>query len=655
MRRRPYTFKKVRLPITETVPQRMRSRIPALSDEIVHSIRSSSPAAGKDGLEHFTFATFWNEVISLACAFKAIGIKRGQHVGIISDNRREWMKIDLALLSLGAIDVPRGSDTTVDEISYILAHAECGTVFAENARIADLILSRKGVLKGLSRLVLIDDERGKIEAVSSGIEILTLSELLGKGKAASPAERSAIDREIDAGKPDDVATMIYTSGTTGEPKGVILPHKSFIFQIENIYNYIHVHPWDVCISVLPVWHSYERAVEYVLYERGLSVVYSKPVGSILIQDMAVFRPTILPTVPRLMEAVMQGVYRNVNQKGGISKVLFNFFIRAGGSYAYCRNLMRGWLPAFQPRIRFLDAVLGALGAFFLYGWKLLGYLLVFKKIHAKFGGRFCMAVVGGGALPKNVDDFYQAIGITCLEGYGLTETGPILAVREQHRPVVGTIGPIFKDVQWEVRSIEDGKTVLGPGQKGILYVKSLQNMYGYYKKDDETAKVLNDGWLNTGDITMFTHGKSPCIKILGRIKDTIVLRGGKNIEPDPMEQKLNAHPEILQSMIVGQDQKFLGALLVPAQENLEAWAASAGIKAASYADLLMDPKVVQHVEDVVHDIISVKNGFHTYERVFKVALLEKPFEVGEFMTQTLKIKRHVVSQAFAERIASLFD
>jgi long-chain acyl-CoA synthetase len=449
--------------------------------------------------------------------------------------------------------------------------------------------------------------------------------------------------------------MIYTSGTTGEPKGVILPHKSFIFQIDNVYNYIHVHPWDVCISVLPVWHSYERAVEYVLYERGLSVVYSKPIGSILIQDMAVFRPTILPTVPRLMEAVMQGVYRNVNQKGGISKVLFNFFIAVGGSFAYCRNLMRGWLPAFKPRVRFLDAILGALGAFFLYGWKLLGFLLVFKKIHAKFGGRFNMAVVGGGALPKNVDDFYQAIGITCLEGYGLTETGPILAVREQHRPVVGTIGPIFKDVEWEVRAVEDGKTVLGPGQKGVLYVKSLQNMYGYYKKDDETAKVLKDGWLNTGDLTMFTYGKSPCIKILGRIKDTIVLRGGKNIEPDPMEQKLNAHSEILQSMVVGQDQKFLGALIVPAQENLQAWADSAGIKAASYAELLKDPKVVQHVEDVVHDIVSVKNGFHTYERVFKVGLLEKPFEVGDFMTQTLKIKRHVVSQAFAERIAALFD
>ncbi len=648
--KRTHTFKQVKLPITETVPQRMRSRIPILAKEIVHSVRT------QDGsVRHFTYASFWDEVVSLACALKSIGVKRGDRIGIISDNRREWMKIDLAVLSLGAADVPRGSDTTVDEISYILAHAECAQVFAENARIAGLILSRKADLEKLSRIILIEDEKEKIGSVASGVEILTLAELASRGSLSSAEERAAIDREIDAGKPDDVATLIYTSGTTGEPKGVILPHKSFIFQVENIYNYLHVHPWDVCISVLPVWHSYERAVEYIIYERGLSIVYSKPVGSILLQDMATFRPTILPTVPRLMEAVMQGVYRNINQTGGIKKALFNFFIKVGGSFAHCRNLVRGWIPAFTPRSRFLDVMGGSLGVFFLFGWKLLGHLLVFKKIHEKFGGRFCIAVVGGGAMPKNVDDFYQAIGITCVEGYGLTETGPILAVREQHRPVVGTIGPIFPDVQWEIRSVEDGVTALGPGEKGVLFIKSVQNMYGYYKKEEETAKVLKDGWLNTGDLAMYAFGKRRFIKILGRIKDTIVLRGGKNIEPEPMEQKLNAHPEIFQSMIVGQDQKFLGALVVPAKENLEAWAAREGVKAEDYASLLRMPETVKHLEDVVHDIISVKNGFHSYERVFKIALLEKPFEVGDYMTQTLKIKRHVVSQALADVIASLFS
>jgi long-chain acyl-CoA synthetase len=648
--KRPYTFKEVKLPITETVPQRMRTRVPVLAAETIHTIR-----AKEGGLKSFTYKEFWDEVVSLAAALMAIGVKRDDRIGIISDNRREWMKIDLAILSLGAADVPRGSDTAADEIMYILNHSGCRMVFAENKRIAEAIFSRRGELSELKRLVVIDSSAGMPENAPAGIEVLDFAELERRGAAVSATERAKVDAEIDKGKPDDVATLIYTSGTTGEPKGVILPHKSFVFQIDNVYNYLHVHPWDTCISVLPVWHSYERAVEYILYERGLTVVYSKPVGSVLIEDMATFKPTILPTVPRLMEAVMQGVYRNVNNKGGISKVLFNFFIKIGGAYAYCRNLMRGWIPMFAPRSRALDALTGALGAFALWGWKTLGFLLVFKKIHAKFGGRFCVAVVGGGALPKNVDDFYQAIGINCLEGFGLTETGPILAVREQHNPVVGTIGPIFPDVKFEVRSIEDRVTPLGPGQKGILYIKSLQNMYGYHKKEAETAKVLKDGWLDTGDLAMYSFGKKPYVKILGRIKDTIVLRGGKNIEPEPMEQKLNANPLILQSMVVGQDQKFLGALVVPNKENAMAWAAGAGIKADSYEALLALPEVHKHFLSIVQDIVSLKNGFKTYERVFKIALLEKPFETGDELTQTLKIKRHVVTERYSQRIAALFE
>ncbi len=648
--KRPYTFKPVKLPITETMPQRMRSRIPILADYAIHSYRD------KDGkVVHDSYRKFWDETMSLAVALRGLGVKRGDRIGIISDNRREWIRIDMAILSLGAVDVPRGSDTTPDEIAYILRHAECGMVFAENPRIADLIVSRRAELKGLSRIVLIEGASESMKEDRAGIDVQSYAGLLAKGAAAGASERAAVDAEIDAGKPDDVATMIYTSGTTGEPKGVILPHKSFVFQVENIYNYLHVHPWDVCMSVLPVWHSYERACEYVLYERGLSVVHSRPIGSVLIEDMAVFKPTILPTVPRLMEAVMQGVFRSVNQGSAVKKSLFYFFLKVGGAYAHCRNMARGWLPAFKPRSRFLDAVLGGLGVFCLWGWKTVGHLLVFKKIHAKFGGRFCMAIVGGGALPKNVDEFYQAIGIKCLEGYGLTETGPILAVREQHRPVVGTIGPIFPDVQFEVRSTEDLRTALGPGQKGVLFIKSIQNMYGYYKKDEETAKVLNDGWLNTGDLAMYTFGPRRFVKIMGRIKDTIVLRGGKNIEPEPMELKLNAHPLILQSMIVGQDQKFLGALIVPNQDNLRDWAKSAGLSFSSYAELLSLAETQKRIQEIVHEIISVKNGFHSYERVFKIALVEKPFEVGQELTQTLKIKRHVVSQLYADRIAALFS
>lgn len=644
--KREHTFRPVRLPVVETIPQRIRSRSKDFADLPVQTYKR------EDGsLASHRYSDFWRDAVSLAVALKGLGVRRGDHVGIISDNRREWLRIDLAILSLGAMDVPRGSDTTEDEIAYILNHADCALVFAENAKMAGRILARS--LEKVKTVVVIDSASKAENIAKPGVEILYYADLVSRGEAASEADRKAIDADIDEGRGDDPATLIYTSGTTGEPKGVILPHRSFIFQVDNIYNYLHIHSSDVAMTVLPVWHSYERAVEYIIIDRGLSIVYSRPVGSILLDDMATYRPTILPAVPRLMEAVMQGVYRNVNKSGGLKKALFNFFIAVGGAYAKSRNRMRGWEPAFKPRLRALQAAVGAVGTFLLLFWKALGHLLVFSAIHKKFGGRFCMVIVGGGALPKNVDDFFQAIGITCLEGYGLTETGPILAVRQQHTPVAGTIGPIFPDVQYEIRD-ESGKA-LGPGRKGVLYVKSIQNMLGYYKKDQETAKVLSGGWLDTGDIAMFSYGQVPYVKILGRMKDTIVLRGGKNVEPEPIEQKLNAHPLILQSMIVGQDQKFLGALVIPQQDAMTEWAKQSGLSFQSYADLLKLPECSKHLDGVVQDIVSKRNGFKSYERIFKIALIEKAFEPNVEMTQTLKIKRHVVNDRYASVIRGLYE
>jgi long-chain acyl-CoA synthetase len=645
--KRPYTFKTVELPVKDTIPQRIRKNLSQLADYPMQKWNDGGQPRS------CTYHEYWDDVISLAAALKKQGVRRDQHIGIISDNRREWLRIDLATLSLGAIDVPRGSDTTEDEIIYILNHADCEIVFAENAKIAKKILSRQADIKTLKRLILIADER-EAELPAGNVKVEYYADYLAAGRAASQQERAAIDADIDQGKPTDVATIIYTSGTTGEPKGVLLPHASFIFQLDNIYNYLHVHHWDTAITVLPVWHSYERAVEYIIIERGLSLVYSKPVGSIMLDDMALFQPTVLPAVPRLMESVMQGINRAINKKGGATKVIFRCAIKIGGAFAHCRNLLRGWVPQLKPRVRALDVALGLLGVILLSPWELLSYLLVFKSLHQKFGGKLAIVIVGGGALPKNVDEFYQAIGVKCLEGYGLTETGPILTVRLMHAPVVGTIGPIFSTAQSEIRD-ENGK-VLGPGQRGTLFIKSPQNMLGYYKKDEETKKVLDDkGWLNTGDLAMYTYGKVPYVKILGRIKDTIVLRGGKNVEPEPIEQKLNSQNLVEQSVVVGQDQKFLGALIVPNRETLNVWAKAQGLDASNYSDLLKTKEVSDLYHEMAHSLISKKNGFKNYEFIFRVALVEKSFKVGEEITQSLKLKRYVIQDKYADTIKGLFD
>lgn len=645
--KRAKTFKPVQLPITETLPMRIRRRSLEGASFPFQKWRDTAGQPCNN-----TYGDFWAETVDLSISLKRMGIKRNEHVGIICDNRPEWLRIDMAILSLGAIDVPRGSDTTENEIVYILNHADCQLVFAENEAITERILSRRAELPSLTRICVIQTAPGFSPSQDGDLQIIGYADLLRDGNAASLMERQAIDQEIDLGKSDDVATLIYTSGTTGEPKGVLLPHKSFIFQVDNIYNYLHLHHDDVALAVLPVWHSYERAVEYIILDRNLSIVYSRPLSHILMADLATFKPTIMPAVPRLMESVMQGVYRNVNKSGAVKKALFNFFIAIGGANAHCRNLMHGWLPEFRRRARVLESVIGFIGMCILWVWNFLGYQLVFKAIHKKLGGRFLAAIVGGGAMPKNVDDFFQAIGVGALEGYGLTETGPILAVRPMHKPVLGTIGPIFPDAAFEVRD-ETGKP-LGPGEKGILFVKSIQNMYGYYKKEEETAKVLKDGWLNTGDLAMYSYGDPPFVKILGRIKDTIVLRGGKNVEPEPIEQKLNTNEYIAQSMVVGQDQKFLAALIIPQEEALKEWAQKNRIDFADYPSLVGCEASRKFILELAHDLISKKNGFKPFEQVFRVALIHKQFEVGKELTQSLKLKRHVVNELYAAEIERLF-
>jgi len=237
-----------------------------------------------------------------------------------------------------------------------------------------------------------------------------------------------------------------------------------------------------------------------------------------------------------------------------------------------------------------------------------------------------------------------------LEGYGLTETGPILSVRLQKNPVAGTVGPLLPDIEFRLLG-EDGKE-LPPGEKGVLYVKSEQVMLGYYKRPDETEKVLKDGWLNTGDIALYTHPRE--FKILGRVKETIVLMGGENVEPVPLEEKLAQSPYIEQAMVVGQDKKFLGALIIPNYENLTDYASGKGLAFKEKEELIAKQEILELVQSEIQSLINQKNGFKAFERIFRFALLPKPFEVGTEITQSLKIKRNVVNELYKDKIESLF-
>lgn len=612
----------------------------------------------KDTKGEWTSLTF-REFAALYECFGAgmleFGVKRGDHVGVISENCKEWLIANLGMLGIGAADVPRGSDTMPDEARFILHHADCAISLAENAEQLKKILSRKKDLALLKTIIVIDEEfrPEDFKELTEGVQITTYRHIMELGKKRLAADPQAWRREMEKGTPEELATIIYTSGTTGEPKGVMLTHANFLHNIRTIPNAIHVGPTDIFLSVLPVWHSFERMIDNFALSQGTALAYSKPIAKILLADMAVVRPTIMASVPRIWEGVRAAIYRNVNEEGGIKKALFQFFLAIGKAHATATTLVRGLYPQFTRRYQILDFLLGILPFILLFPLKALGDLLVFSKIKARLGGRFRFTVSGAGALPPYVDSFFGAAGVLLLEGYGLTETTPVVSVRLQDHPVPGTIGPVLAEMQVKLLDPETGREV-GPGKKGVIHLKGPNVMKGYYKRPDKTAEVLSsDGWLNTGDLGMITFKGE--LKIIGRTKETIVLLGGENVEPVPIEDTILESEYIDQVMVVGQDQKFLAALVVPNDEALERYAKEQEIGWTDRTDLMDNPQIIERISDEINSRINAKRGFREFERVFRFKLLPKHFQIGVELSAKQSVKRNVIAEIYKKEIVGLFE
>ena len=601
-----------------------------------------------------SFPALLSEVAAVAAGLAANGVARGDHVGLICDTRKEWLLVDQALLGLGAVDVPRGSDSTADEIAYILDHADCKTTCVENAAQLAKLTGIKERLPQLGCAIVLDaaelDSAGRAAAKAQGLQVLTLDEVVRAGGEADKAE-SVFRAEAAQGKPEDLATIIYTSGTTGEPKGVMLTHRNFVYQIDAIPDSVAIGPDDLLLSVLPVWHSYERIIEYAALFSGAGIAYSKPIREVMLADLAAANPTFFPTVPRIWEGVRAGVYRNVEAEGGVKAALFKFFIAVGAAHSGLQRRLQGRNASFTVRPRALDVLTAVLPLALLTPLALLGKVLVFSKITARLGTRFKAGISGAGALPGYVDDFFAAAGILVLEGYGLTEAAPVVSVRKLDHPVSGTVGPPITGTEVKVLK-EDGSRAL-PGERGVIHARGPQIMKGYYKRPGDTAAVLTaDGWLDTGDIgTLTVNGE---IRITGRAKDTVVLLGGENVEPEPIEDLVRQSEYIEHVMVVGQDQRFLGALVVPNVETVAPYAAEHGVSGGDLAALAASPEVQRLIQEEVQSRVNARNGFKSYERIARIALLDQPFAVGDQLTHTLKMRRHVISAQHEQRIADLF-
>jgi long-chain acyl-CoA synthetase len=637
--------------------------------------QDKAPPEGGERFKPKSYRQFYDEVRYAAGGLLELGVKRGDHVGIVADNRQEWLVADFGILSLGAADVPRGGDATVQELDYILGTTDCGVVFAENQKQAAKLLSIRGGkagigsaagsgsssgsgeggagLSALNTLITFDPVSGETEAEAEalGVRVLYFPSLLALGQKHEALKPGDVEAEMDRGETGDLATIIFTSGTTGEPKGVMLSHGNFLFQLPAFAPIFDLKPGDIWLSVLPVWHVYERCIEYVIFFFKNGIAYSKPIASVLMADFQAVRPQWMVSVPRVWESIMDGINRNIRQMGGLEKKAFDLCVSYGRMYRYVADLTFGLLPNFHGRIRVLDAVTGFIPWLLLLPGYGVAAALVFRRIRERLGGRFKAGMSGGGTLPAKVDHFFNAVGIRLQEGYGLTETAPLVSVRRWRASRRGTIGQVLLDT--EVRIIDQKGRTLPPGRNGLICVRGGQVMKGYYQKPEATAAVLSpDGWLNTGDIGMLTHDNE--LRITGRAKDTIVLRGGENVEPVPIEIKLRESGYINQCAVVGQDQKYLAALIVPVQAAVMAFAEENSIPIVDYELLLQQPEINELIANEVADLVGPRTGFKPFERVFKFKLLSGSFEAGRELSGKQELMRHRIQALYAREIHGLY-
>lgn len=639
----------------KNIPIMFREKVKKIPNHTLQEVKNKSGV-----FVRYSYSQVYQHVIEMANTLKKLGIKKGENVGIMSDNRREWLITDFALLSLGAVDVPRGCDSMGVEMRFILNFAECKVCFFENGRQLEKVLEKVDEVPLLKTAILFDypDEKTVEKAKSLGIEVINYHFLESEGVSITKEEWLKIEEEMESIEPSDTATIIFTSGTTGLPKGVQLTHDNYIAECEVAHSVLGLmQPGDIWLTVLPIWHSFERAFCYMVVALEGGFAYSKPIASVMLQDMNLVQPQWMNVVPRLFEAVAQGLFREVKKQEKMQQLVFNTFIGIGKVYYKMKERVLGLRCRYKWYPRFLDVLWGIVPFILFWPGHIVGEFVLYRKIRARFGGNFRAVISGGGALQPETEAFYHAIGFNLLEGYGMTECAPVISVRNSKKPRSNNVGWVFPSFDVKIVAEKDGKIVNGEplkaGKRGIVMVKGRQVMKGYYKRPDLTSEIIDgEGWLNTGDIGMISYDEE--IKLVGRAKDTIVLLGGENIEPLVIEKAVNASPYIERSMVVGQDKRYLGAFIVPDQHNVVAYAEENNILYDNYEALLQTNEIQNLFRTEIDTLVNAKTGFRACERIFKFSLLKDSFELGKEINAKQELMRHKIVKIHEKEYKKLF-
>ncbi|MEA2559689.1 MAG: long-chain acyl-CoA synthetase [Acidobacteriota bacterium] len=547
-----------------------------------------------------------DRVRRLAKALEELGVQPGDRIALMAENGPHWPTVDFAGLCIGAVVVPIYPTLLPDQSSYIAKNCGAKIVVAETTNHLDGFLAHASDLTDVQQFVLVKGE-------SADPRVVSLDSLLARGAGNDPAR---FEEKARAVKPDDLATFIYTSGTTGTPKGVMLTHRNIASNVVSALELVDIKGEFTALSFLPLSHSFERTVDYCYFYRGCTIAYAESVATVA-QNLGEVKPQIFVSVPRVYEKVLARVQEGVASGSPIKQKIFAWAVGVG----------RAALP---KRLKLQS------GGVMLS----LADKLVFSKIQERLGGKFRFALSGGAPLARDVAEFFWGAGIPIYEGYGLSETAPVLTVNAPGAVKLGTVGKALPGV--EIRIAPDGE----------ILAKGPNIMKGYWNMPEATAEVIDsEGWFHTGDIGEVDP--EGFLRITDRKKELIINAYGKNIAPAPIENSLKSSRFIGQAVVIGDRRKFLSALLVPDFDALKPWAERQGIGAASNKDLIQNAQVRALV---AQEVANVNSGLASFEKIQAWELLpeEWTLETGE-LTPTQKVKRRVINEKYGDVLERLYQ
>ncbi len=591
---------------------------------------------------YMTYGELREEMNLFATGLQSLGVKKGDKVGLFAESNGLWMATSLAIQKCGAVDVIRGSNAPIEELHYITAHADCKGLILRDDKLYNLM--KPFLEKYRLDFVIITYLNGDVDTANIKTKIYTHQDIiqLGKENKFTPVK---MDRNNDC-------SILYTSGTTGNPKGVLLNQESTIYQLEIAHQGFQSFPGENTLQILPIWHAYERVGQCYYISRGCNLHYTTLSG--LKNDLANYEINTLMSVPRIWESIRTGIYQKIKQTSPVMYAIFDFAIKTSISYKTHRMYGERRITN-KLTYNTLSTIRHRIIRSFIKPFHVLFYNTLYKKLKKAVGlDKIRASISGGGALSMQDELFYDAIGVNLRIGYGLTETAPVLTLRNvTDKNFLGSAGT---PVQGTDLKIVDPKTMqeLPKFRKGLVIVKGPQIMKGYYKDEEATKKVMTeDGYFITGDLGWLTNENN--LVLVGRLKETIVLSSGENVEPVPIEEAILLSPYIDQIVLVGQDRSGVGALIVPSKEALE----ECGINMKnlqSYRDnILSDSKLENLIKTEINTHIVNKPNLRVFEKVKQFTLLKESFSVENgLMSATQKVKRNKVFEKYDDVISKMY-